>query len=65
MPGLIWCDAVKAFSLVPRVEDNDVQIMDLYWKESVSLFQSAGMSSLVSGMFQINELFLCCLSMQC
>ena len=39
--------------------------MNLYWKESASLFQSAGMSSLVRWMFQINELFLCCLAVQC
>ena len=54
-----------SFSLAPRVEDHDVQMMDLYWKESASLFQSAGMSSLVSWMFQITELFLSCLSVQC
>ena len=61
----LWCDAVQAFSLAPRVEDHDVQIMNLYWKESASLFQSAGMSSLVRWMFKINELFLCCLAVQC
>ena len=32
---------------LPRVEDHDVQTMNLYWKESASLFQSAEMSSLV------------------
>ena len=39
--------------------------MNLNLKESASLFQSAGMSSLVRWMFQINELFLCCLAVQC
>ena len=39
--------------------------MNLNLKESASLFQSAGMSSLVRCMFQINELFLCCLAVQC
>ena len=29
---------------LPRVEDYDVQTMNLYWKKSASLFQSAEMS---------------------
>jgi len=34
-----------------------VQIMNLYWKESASLFQITGMSRLVCWMFHKNELF--------
>ena len=48
---------LKAFSLFPRVKDHDVQIMNLYWKESASLLHRAGTSRLVCQMFQINELF--------
>ena len=61
--SLVRCSL--GFSLAPRVEDHDAQMINLYWKESASLFQSAGMSSLVWWMFEINELFLCCLSAQC
>ena len=45
----LWCDAAQAFSLslATRLEDHDVQIMNLYWKECASLFQGAGMSRLV------------------
>ena len=53
----IWSLQFAAFSLVPRTKDHDVQMMNLYWKESVSLFLNAVISRFVCRMFQIHELF--------
>ena len=54
-----------AFSMALRIKDKDVQMLNLYWKESTSLFQSGVMSRLVCLIFPINDLFFCCLFMQC
>ena len=47
-----------AFSMARWIKDKNVQMLNFYWKESTSLFQSGVMSRLVCWIFPINDIFL-------